>query len=130
MAALKVLLSCVDRPLRMLFPRAVALRHKPHHCGSLFRRFPPETAAKLATLREQLDLVYGAIDLSLTPEGHYVFLEINPVGQFLYIENATGQPIAATLAETLLSQPQKAWRIPFEATSGQPTGLAPVPCFS
>ena len=55
---------------------------------------PPETAGKLRALMERLGLVYGAIDLRLTPEGLYVFLEINPAGQFLYIERDTGQPIA------------------------------------
>jgi glutathione synthase/RimK-type ligase-like ATP-grasp enzyme len=64
---------------------------------------PLETTAKLAALMERLGLVYGAIDLRLTPEGHYFFLEINPAGQFLYIEHATGQPIAAALAHALLS---------------------------
>jgi hypothetical protein len=49
-------------------------------------------------------LLYGAIDLRLTPEGRYVFLEINPAGQFLYIENATGQQIAAAVARTLLKR--------------------------
>jgi len=48
--------------------------------------------------------VYGAIDLRLTPEGRYVFLEINPAGQFLYIEYATGQPIAAAIARKLIGQ--------------------------
>jgi D-alanine-D-alanine ligase-like ATP-grasp enzyme len=63
---------------------------------------PFETAAKLRELMARLGLTYGAIDLRLTPEGRYVFLEINPAGQFLYIEQATGQPIAAALAQTLL----------------------------
>jgi glutathione synthase/RimK-type ligase-like ATP-grasp enzyme len=63
---------------------------------------PPETTGKLHTLMDRLGLVYGAIDLRLTPEGRYVFLEINPAGQFLYIEHATGQPIAATLARKLI----------------------------
>jgi len=49
--------------------------------------------------------VYGAIDLRLTPEGQYVFLEINPAGQFLYVEYSTGQPIAAALAKALLERP-------------------------
>ena len=62
---------------------------------------PPERAEKLRQLMNQLGLVYGAIDLRLTPEGRYVFLEINPAGQFLYIEQATGQPIAAAVAQTL-----------------------------
>jgi hypothetical protein len=31
-------------------------------------------------------LNYGAIDLIVTPRGEHVFLENNPVGQFLFIE--------------------------------------------
>ncbi len=65
---------------------------------------PSKTAAQLRELMNLLGLVYGAIDLRLTPEGHYVFLEINPAGQFLYIEKATGQPIAAALAQALLTE--------------------------
>lgn len=65
---------------------------------------PAEIARLLGELMNRLGLVYGAIDLRLTPEGRYVFLEINPAGQFLYIERATGQPIAAALAQTLLEK--------------------------
>jgi glutathione synthase/RimK-type ligase-like ATP-grasp enzyme len=65
---------------------------------------PPEITAKLRELMNRLGLVSGAIDLRLTPEGRYVFLEINPAGQFLYIEQATGQPIAAALANALLQR--------------------------
>lgn len=65
---------------------------------------PPETTDKLHALMERLGLVYGAIDLRLTPEGRYVFLEINPAGQFLYIEYATGQPIAAAIARKLIGE--------------------------
>jgi glutathione synthase/RimK-type ligase-like ATP-grasp enzyme len=54
----------------------------------------------VASLR-RLGLEYGAIDLRKTPEGEYVFLEVNPAGQFLYVEKATGQPIAAALADHL-----------------------------
>jgi glutathione synthase/RimK-type ligase-like ATP-grasp enzyme len=67
---------------------------------------PSGVTKQLLELMRQLGLVYGAIDLRLTPDGRYVFLEINPAGQFLYIERATGQPIAAALARTLLAKPQ------------------------
>jgi glutathione synthase/RimK-type ligase-like ATP-grasp enzyme len=63
---------------------------------------PLKMTAILGELMDRLGLVYGAIDLRLTPDGHYVFLEINPAGQFLYIEHATGQPIAAALAAALV----------------------------
>lgn len=65
---------------------------------------PPEVTTKLNELMRRLGLVYGAIDFRLTPEGRYVFLEINPAGQFLYIEKATGQPIAAAVARALLQR--------------------------
>ncbi|HUC61497.1 MAG TPA: alpha-L-glutamate ligase [Alphaproteobacteria bacterium] len=65
-------------------------------------RLPHATEDGLRALMGRLGLEYGAIDLRLTPEGHYVFLEINPAGQFLYIEHMTGQKIAAALAARLI----------------------------
>jgi len=72
-------------------------KYEPHE-------LPQQVLDKLHALMGRLDLVYGAIDLRLTPEGRYVFLEINPAGQFLYIEYATGQPIAAALARQLVRE--------------------------
>jgi glutathione synthase/RimK-type ligase-like ATP-grasp enzyme len=62
---------------------------------------PDEVEERLRELKRRLGLVYGAIDMRLTPTGDYVFLEINPAGQFMYIEAATGLPIAAAMAEEL-----------------------------
>jgi glutathione synthase/RimK-type ligase-like ATP-grasp enzyme len=62
---------------------------------------PVEVERKLLALVRRMGLEYGAIDLRLTPEGEYVFLEINPAGQFLYVEQAAGIPIAAAVAEHL-----------------------------
>ena len=62
---------------------------------------PEEVEDGLRRLMERLGLVYGAIDLRRTPEGEHVFLEINTAGEFLFIEERTGQPIAAALADTL-----------------------------
>ncbi|MGB6743622.1 MAG: hypothetical protein WBE38_08185 [Terracidiphilus sp.] len=55
----------------------------------------------LRILMRRLGLEYGAIDLRLTPEGEYVFLEINPAGQFLWVEMETGHQIAGALAAHL-----------------------------
>jgi glutathione synthase/RimK-type ligase-like ATP-grasp enzyme len=64
---------------------------------------PPDVAAKIGRLMRALGLVYGAIDMRLTPEGEYVFLEINPAGQWLFVEQRTGQPITATLARHMIA---------------------------
>jgi len=63
---------------------------------------PDEVIHGLRALMTRLGLVYGAADLRLTPDGRYVFLEVNPAGQFLYIERDTQQPIAETLARALI----------------------------
>lgn len=50
---------------------------------------------------KKLGLVYGAIDMRVTPEGQSVFLEINPSGQFLFVEIETGWPLSEKMAELL-----------------------------
>lgn len=69
---------------------------------------PEEVCDKLLALMARMGLVYGAIDLRLRPDGEYVFLEINPAGQFLFIEQETQQPIAAAIAQTLLAHDHEA----------------------
>ena len=48
-----------------------------------------------------LGLVFGAIDLRLGVDGRYYFLEVNPAGQFVYLELKTGLPLIAALASVL-----------------------------
>jgi glutathione synthase/RimK-type ligase-like ATP-grasp enzyme len=66
-------------------------------------KLPFDVEEKLLRFMRRIGLEYGAIDMRLTPEGEYVFFEVNPAGQFLYIELATGMPIAAALADHLAS---------------------------
>jgi hypothetical protein len=56
---------------------------------------------KLIRLMNKLGLVFGTVDLRVTDDNEYVFLEVNPQGQFLYVEILTGMPITAALAEFL-----------------------------
>ena len=50
---------------------------------------------------DELGLVFGTIDLKVADNGELFFLEINPQGQFLYIEIRTGLPISKALADFL-----------------------------
>ncbi len=63
---------------------------------------PPGLLAQLVELTRELGLIYGAIDLILTPDGRYVFLEINPAGEWGMLEAELELPIADALAEALL----------------------------
>ena len=64
---------------------------------------PEPVADQLNRLMQALGLEYGAIDLRLSEEGEYVFLEVNPAGQWLFIEQRTEQPITAAVADRLLA---------------------------
>jgi hypothetical protein len=50
----------------------------------------------------RLGLRFAAIDLLETDDG-YVFLELNPNGQWLWLELMTGVPLAAMLCDLLLA---------------------------
>jgi len=62
---------------------------------------PDSIQAKCLELMQALGLSYGAIDLILTPENEYVFLEINPGGQLVWLEDRLSFPISATIANWL-----------------------------
>ncbi len=64
---------------------------------------PDSVVAQLRAFMGAMGLVYGAIDMRLTPDGEYVFLEVNPAGQWLFIEERTGQSITAALAGYLMN---------------------------
>jgi glutathione synthase/RimK-type ligase-like ATP-grasp enzyme len=65
---------------------------------------PKELEIQLIKINSQLGLVYSAIDLILTPEGEYVFLEINPVGEWGWLEKEVGLNISGVLINELLCQ--------------------------
>jgi len=59
---------------------------------------PGSVADALRALMARFGLVYGAVDLRLTPDGEYVFLEINPAGEFLFAEHGAALPITDAVA--------------------------------
>jgi len=62
---------------------------------------PPEIARMCAELVQRLHLSYGALDLVHTPDDRYLFLEINPSGQFGWLEMDAGLPISAAICALL-----------------------------
>lgn len=57
--------------------------------------------AKCVQLTKRMGLSYGAIDLIVDKNGKTWFLEINPNGQWAFIEETTGQPIGKAMADLL-----------------------------
>lgn len=66
----------------------------------------PKTIEKqLLELMKYFGLNYGAIDMIVTPDERYIFLEINPVGEFFWLElYAPRFPISQAIAEILCNE--------------------------
>ena len=65
-------------------------------------QLPLEVEEKILRLMNYFSLNYGAIDIILTPDGKHVFLELNPCGEFFWLERAPGLPISDAIADVLL----------------------------
>ena len=66
-------------------------------------RLPRKVENALRRFMRRLGLVYGAVDLRCQPDGDYVFLEVNPAGEWRFVEERTSQPITQTMADLLAS---------------------------
>ena len=63
---------------------------------------PDEVSHGIRRLMTELSLMYGALDFVIDKDtSRWVFLEINAGGQFGFIEDATGAPLTAQLADLL-----------------------------
>lgn len=67
---------------------------------------PEPVRQGVLTLMNELRLRFGALDFLVTASGEWVFLEINPNGQWAWIEDKTGLPIAAAIADALAGSVQ------------------------
>ena len=84
-------------------PGSVDWRHA--HFEDIFVEGFIDTSIRTCIERFQraANLHYGAYDFIISPEGEWHFLECNPVGQFLWMENKLGQKISTAIAEDLVN---------------------------
>lgn len=76
-------------------------RHRPFDMEREPHALPAEIGEAILAFMQAFGLVYGAFDFIVTPEGRYVFLEINPGGQYMWVEAKTDMPITEALADAL-----------------------------
>jgi ATP-grasp ribosomal peptide maturase len=74
---------------------------------------PPETAKRLVEMLRGLGLRFAAIDLIVDGEDQiggdgYVLVDVNPNGQWGWLQEATGLPIAAAIADELTGSAEAA----------------------
>ena len=83
--------------------RRYDIPNTPHHPISA----PEEIRVKVSALMEKLGISYGALDFIITPSGDWIFLEINCMGQWLWIEDLTGLDISGAIANWLVEKINK-----------------------
>ena len=85
-------------------PRGYSVDYRMDMAAATFAptELPDGVTKPLRVLMQSLGLVYGAADLRRTPDGRYVFLEVNPAGEWRFVEERTGQPITAAMAALLI----------------------------
>lgn len=66
-------------------------------------KIPSQVENKCIEIVKSLNLSFGAIDLIKDRNGNYIFLEINPNGQWAWIENQTGLDISEAIIKELMT---------------------------
>ncbi|SFR14225.1 ATP-grasp domain-containing protein [Desulfoscipio geothermicus DSM 3669] len=77
-------------------PQDVKLEHRVHD-------LPVEIKTKCLQLVKFYGIQFAAIDLVLSRDGKYYFLELNPNGQWAWIEQRTGIPLTESLVDLLVN---------------------------
>jgi hypothetical protein len=65
---------------------------------------PIEIEQQCLAMMKQIDIVFGCFDFIVTPSGDYIFLEVNEMGQFLWLEERLPElKFLDTFSEFLIS---------------------------
>lgn len=64
---------------------------------------PEEVRARIFALTKRLGCTYGSLDVIVTPNNEFVFLEINTDGEFFWLDELSGFAISKAWATLLLS---------------------------
>lgn len=75
-------------------------REKGQNVNQKVADIPFDLREKVFKLMDKMNLTYGAIDFIKDKNGDYVFLEINPAGEWAWLENDLGLPISDSFINT------------------------------
>ncbi|MFW9889450.1 MAG: MvdC/MvdD family ATP grasp protein [Candidatus Thorarchaeota archaeon] len=68
---------------------------------------PPHLRDVCLRFVQSYDLKFAAMDFIVTPNGEWVFLEMNPNGQWVWVEEMTGMPMSECFVDLLIDEKHK-----------------------
>ena len=78
--------------------RRYFMEEVPHRRSNI----PSQVEKKIHDLMSRLGLVFACLDMVKTPDGRFVFLELNPNGNWQWTEDLTGLPLLENFTEMLI----------------------------
>jgi hypothetical protein len=66
-------------------------------------QLPEDIKQKCFEMMNRLNIVFGAFDFVVKPDGEIIFLEVNDNGQFIFIEDFCGAPVLDAFCEFLIA---------------------------
>lgn len=79
-------------------------RASPKACAWEIHKLPSQVVSLVKAFMAKFGLKFGALDLIETPSGEYVFLEVNPTGEWGMLERDLDYPISRAIANALLGE--------------------------
>ncbi len=79
---------------------------------------PANQQVAVRRVLDRLGLTFGVVDLRLSASGDYYFLEVNPSGQYAYLELLTGVPLSSHMARLLADCAHNSSRLGARITPG------------
>ncbi len=65
---------------------------------------PVSVQVALHRMMRAFEINFASIDMIVTPDGEFVFLDLNPNGQWLWLEEELGVPLVANMADLLMTE--------------------------
>lgn len=93
----------IDTSLTMLGKTDCRMSKPQEVCWQRYE-LPQNVCDALTRYMKSLGLLFGAIDMIKTPKNDYIFLEVNPTGEWGMLQRDLGYPIAEAIASTLISK--------------------------
>lgn len=89
---------------------------------------PQDVHDRCRAVMKELGLVFGCFDFCVRPDGQYVFLEVNPMGQFLWMDRHPKFSMLSTFCDFLESQDPE-FRTPSDRDDFRFTAIRGLPEF-
>ena len=90
--------------VKPLQDNSVDWRRRPEQADVSKVDLSADTRMSILRMTRNLGLSFGCFDFACARDGRVIFLEVNPSGQWYWVEQRTGLPLLESFIDTMLSR--------------------------